>query len=95
MLYPRAGMNSESYDKAVSVWCAPDQQAEMTRAKRGALLEKRECPNPVAEHMAIAQRLGLRGTPHTITDTGRVIVGYMPASKLVESLDSDKQSGKP
>ena len=95
MLYPRAGIGSDSHDKAVSVWCAPDQQAEMTRAKLGAKLDKRECPNPVEEHMAIAQQLGLQGTPYTITDTGRVITGYMQASKLAESLDSDKQSGKP
>ena len=95
MLFPRAGFPSVSYEKAVSVWCAPDQQAEMTRAKRGAMPEKRECPNPVEEHMALARQLGLRGTPFTITDTGRVIGGYMPASELFDSLESDKGSGKP
>ncbi len=95
MLYPRAGFPSVSYDKAVSVWCAPDQQAEMTFAKSGAMPEERECPNPIEQHMALAQRLGLRGTPFTITDTGRVIAGYMPASELVESLDSDKRGRNP
>ena len=94
MLFPRAGFPSASYDKAVSVWCAADQQAEMTRAKRGAMPDKRECPNPVQEHMALARRLGLQGTPFTITDTGRVIGGYMPASDLLESLESDKRGGK-
>lgn len=95
MLYPRAGFPSVSYDKAVSVWCAPDQQAEMTLAKRGVMPEKRECQNPIQEHMALAQRLGLRGTPFTITDTGRIISGYTPAAKLVESLDLDKPNGQP
>ena len=95
MLFPRAGFPSASYDKAVSVWCAPDQQAEMTRAKRGTMPEKRECPNPVEEHMALARRLGLQGTPFTITDTGRVISGYMPAPKLFDLLESDKLSSEP
>ena len=67
----------------------------MTRAKRGATPQKRECQNPVEEHMALAQRLGLRATPFTITDTGRTIGGYMPAAELIDSLDSDKRGGKP
>ena len=95
MLYPRAGFPSVSYDKAVSVWCAPDQQAEMTYAKQGAMPQKRNCANPVEEHMALARQLGLRGTPFTVTDTGRVIGGYMPAPEMVDSLDADKRRSEP
>jgi len=93
LLFPRAGFPSVSYDKAVSVWCAPDPRAEMTRSKRGAMPEKRDCPNPVEEHMALARRLGLQGTPFTITDTGRAITGYVPARRLFESLEADKRPG--
>ncbi len=91
MLFPRAGINSLSYQKAVSVWCADDQQTEMTRAKAGETPAKRDCENPVRDHMALANRLGLRGTPYTITDTGRAIGGYMPAPELYESLEADRQ----
>lgn len=90
MLFPRAGPASPSYEKAVSVWCADDQQSEMTKAKAGAVPEKRVCENPIREHMALARRLGLRGTPYTITDTGRAIGGYVPAPELYESLEADK-----
>ena len=48
------------------------------------------CENPVREHMALARRLGLRGTPYTITDTGRAISGYVPTPELLESLEADK-----
>ncbi len=91
MLFPRAGVASTSYEKAVSVWCADDQLAELTKAKTGAIPEIRECQNPVREHMALARRLGLQGTPYTITDTGRAIGGYVPAPELFESLEADKQ----
>lgn len=91
LLFPRAGINSESYDKAVSVWCAEDQQEEMTEAKAGIVPDKRDCENPVRDHMALAYRLGLRGTPYTITDTGRAINGYMPAAELFETLDADRR----
>jgi thiol:disulfide interchange protein DsbC len=90
MFFPRAGVDSPSYEKAVSVWCADDQQIEMTKAKSGAIPEKRICENPVREQMTLARRLGLRGTPYTITDTGRAISGYVPAPELLESLEADK-----
>ena len=90
MLFPRAGVASKSYVKAVSVWCSDDQQGELTKAKTGAIPEIRECQNPVREHMALARRLGLQGTPYTITDTGRAIGGYVPAPELLESLEADK-----
>jgi len=87
MLYPRAGVESKSYEKAVSVWCAENQQAELTHAKTGAVPERRTCENPVTEHMSVAQQLGLRGTPMTITDTGEQIMGYMPARELFAQME--------
>ena len=93
MLFPRAGVNSLSYKKAVSVWCADDSQTELTKAKAGAMPPERDCENPVREHMALARRLGLRGTPYTITETGRAIGGYVPAPELLESLEADKRNG--
>jgi thiol:disulfide interchange protein DsbC len=91
MLFPRTGVASPSYEKAVSVWCAEDQQTAMTEAKAGAIPEIQVCDNPVREHMALARRLGLRGTPYSITDTGRAIGGYVPAPNLYESLEADKK----
>ena len=92
LLYPRAGVGSESHEKAVSVWCADDQQSEMTLAKSGQTPTKRSCANPIEQHMALAGQLGLRGTPFTITDTGRAIGGYVAAAELARGLDEDKAS---
>ncbi len=90
LLYPRTGVGSPSYKKAVSVWCADDQRVEMDLAKAGETPKARECPNPVNEHIALGQRLGLTGTPMTITDTGERIVGYVPAQELVRRLETTK-----
>lgn len=86
MLFPRAGVNSDSYRKAVSVWCAEDRNRAMDLAKGGQDPEPRKCDNPVDAHMALARRLGLSGTPMTITDTGEKIAGYRPAAQLVVQL---------
>jgi thiol:disulfide interchange protein DsbC len=90
MFFPRAGLASPSYEKAVSVWCAEDQQTALTEAKAGATPKLRDCDNPVRKQMTLGRRLGLRGTPYTITDTGRAIGGYMSAPELLKTLEADK-----
>jgi thiol:disulfide interchange protein DsbC len=94
LAFPRAGVESISYEKAVSVWCAADQRDEMTLAKGGKLPTKRSCENPVTEHMAVGERLGLTGTPFSITDTGRVISGYRSAASLLRALQADQQGSQ-
>lgn len=90
LFYPRAGVGSESYKKAVAVWCAKDRQAAMTKAKLGETIEMKDCDNPVKEHMALAISFGLLGTPLTITETGEKIAGYLPATKLLKKLQAGK-----
>lgn len=90
MMYPRAGVQSHSYEKAVSVWCAEDQREEMTFAKQGGTPDRRTCENPVQEHMSIARQLGLQGTPMTITESGEQIMGYMPAQELFAQMEATR-----
>lgn len=82
LMFPRAGLDSESYDEAVSVWCAEDQEKAMTIAKSGGIVEPLKCENPVAEQYALGQKLGVRGTPTMVLDTGKVIPGYLPPDQL-------------
>ncbi|MBT3196870.1 MAG: DsbC family protein [Gammaproteobacteria bacterium] len=86
ILYPRTGINSPSYHKAVSVWCAEDRAAAMTQAKAGMPPEDKVCENPIASQMELASAFGLKGTPHIVIDDGDVIGGYMPAKKLLQKL---------
>jgi thiol:disulfide interchange protein DsbC len=89
LFYPRAGVGSKSFDKAVAVWCADDRLDAMTRAKSGRDVEQRECDNPIFEHMALAQQMGLQGTPMSVTDSGERVSGYMPAEQLVQRLEQE------
>lgn len=92
LFYPRAGIGSESFQKAVNVWCAPDRNAAMTRAKAGETLEKRECDNPIAADFQLGQKIGLTGTPALIAEDGTLLPGYMPADALLQRLDGLKQA---
>jgi thiol:disulfide interchange protein DsbC len=86
LFYPRAGIGSESYKKAVAVWCADDRQGALTKAKLGEAIEMKECANPVAEHMKLAGSLQIRGTPMIVTEQGQVFPGYVPAQELSRTL---------
>ena len=88
MAFPRAGIGSHSYDKAVSVWCADDQQFALTDAKLGNEPEPLECENPVAEQYQLGQTLGVTGTPALLLRDGTMIPGYVPPDALRERLDS-------
>ena len=88
LLWPRAGLNSNSYDKAVSAYCADDQVQALTDAKAGKEIEAKECDNPVAEHFKIGIDGGVRGTPNIVLDNGIVIPGYVPAARILAQLNT-------
>jgi len=88
LAYPRAGVGSSSWDKAVAVWCAKDRQAAYRDAMGGKPVASAKCDEaPVAAGYDLAQRLGATGTPQIITETGQLIDGYVPAAQLVPLLD--------
>jgi thiol:disulfide interchange protein DsbC len=89
MFMPLAGRGSDSWAKAEAVWCSPDRNDAMTRAKLGEEIKMpRPCVNtPVADHHRAAQELGVRGTPAIITADGELIGGYVPAERLSGWLD--------
>jgi thiol:disulfide interchange protein DsbC len=90
LFYPRAGKGSESYNKAVSVWCADDRNAALTAAKKDQKIAAKTCDNPVDEHMQLGEAFEVKGTPMIVTEKGNIYPGYLPAKQLVEALESEK-----
>lgn len=90
LFFPRAGKGSESYDKAVSVWCADDRKAALTAAKKGEALAAKTCNNPVDEHMQLGAAFDVKGTPMIVTEKGTIYPGYLPAKQLAEALADEK-----
>ena len=91
LFFPRAGVDSDSYNKAVAVWCAKDRNAALTKAKKGESLEMKECENPVKEHMKLGEEFGASGTPMIVTEKGTIIPGYVDAIRLSKGLEKEAQ----
>jgi thiol:disulfide interchange protein DsbC len=94
LFMPRTGKGSESYRKAVAVWCAKDRQQAMTDAKAGKDVPEQDCKNPVEEHVALADLMGISGTPALILPDGELLPGYVPADRLKAMLDEQKAAAK-
>lgn len=82
LLFPRAGLGSQAHKDLESVWCAENPQDAMTNAKAGGKIDPKTCANPIELHVALAEQVGLRGTPLIYTDSGEKIPGYREASAL-------------
>lgn len=89
LFFPRAGVGSDSYKKAISVWCASDKQKALTSAKKGEALDSKDCENPVDEHMALGEAFGMSGTPMIVTARGNILPGYVPAAQLAKLLANE------
>ena len=88
LFYPRTGPNTESWTKAEEVWCAPDHNSALTRAKLGGELPNGPaCTTPVESHYELGQRIGVRGTPAIFDEAGELIGGYLPPATLAKLLD--------
>lgn len=89
LFFPRSGANTPSFYKAEEVWCSADRQQALTDAKQGkALTAGKDCKNPIAEHLALAGQLGLRGTPAILLEDGEMIPGYQAPAALLNILAS-------
>ena len=89
LFYPRSGPNSESWDKAVSVWCSPNRNNALTHAKLGEAVKTAKCgANPVARDYELGRDLGLSGTPAIFLANGEMLPGYLPPALLVKRLQA-------
>ena len=86
LFFPRSGLNTPSYDKAVTVWCSADRNKAFTDAKAGIEQEKKTCDNPIAEDFELGQKLGVNGTPMIVARDGSQIGGYLAPAQMLERL---------
>lgn len=98
LAFPRGGLYSDSYQKAVNVWCSSNPQKAMTEAKSGQNLPVVNCGNkdPVKEQYNLGLKLGINGTPAIIMENGQLLPGYMAPKELFDTLEhlSKKKSNQ-
>jgi thiol:disulfide interchange protein DsbC len=87
LFFPRAGLASESFNKAVSVWCAGDRRKALTDAKADRPVAKKTCANPITMDYELGRKLGVDGTPAVYGPDGTQLGGYLPPTEMLARLD--------
>jgi len=89
VMLPRAGLNSSSYNKAVSVFCSSKPAENMTLAMKDEFHQKNSCDQTIADQFHLALEFGINSTPTMILPDGEIKVGFLAPAALQEVLDSD------
>lgn len=88
-LFPIDQLHPEAKAKTVSVWCSKDRIATWDAMMRKNLKPApANCDNPVERNIALAESLGINGTPTVILADGTVIPGAIARAKLEQLLSN-------
>jgi thiol:disulfide interchange protein DsbC len=89
LFFPRAGLNSESFNKAQFVWCSKDQKKVMDQSMSaaGLAIQPLQCDSPIPKTLVLGQRYASIGTPTIISEDGTVLGGYQSAADLSQRLE--------
>jgi thiol:disulfide interchange protein DsbC len=88
VFFPRTGPGTESWHKAEAVWCSPNRNEALTRAKLGNPVDTTKicASTPVDREYNLGLNIGVRGTPAIVTESGDMLSGYLPAHELVQKI---------
>ena len=77
-------LKSQSVEPSKNVYCSQDPAYawEQLITKKVQPKVKKSCKNPIAENLALAQQLGVNGTPAIIFSNGYKVLGAYPAAEI-------------
>ncbi|PKG39221.1 bifunctional protein-disulfide isomerase/oxidoreductase DsbC [Psychromonas sp. Urea-02u-13] len=90
LAFPRGGLNSNTYNTMVSIWCAEDPKLAMDQAKSRKQIDSTSCKNTVKAQYELGQFFGVTGTPALVLEDGSLQPGYLPADRLIKLLEQKK-----
>ncbi len=84
---PLASLHPKALARMESIWCAKDRKKAMDVYKRTNKIIAKNCKNnPVRKQLAIAESLGVIGTPTIFLADGRKIPGFIRPRVLLAEL---------
>ena len=92
LFFPRSGPDTESWHKAEAVWCSPNRNDALTRAKNGEDIKSPDCHanSVVARDWELGHELAVEGTPAIFLASGEMLPGYAPPGQLAQYLKTGK-----
>ena len=90
--YARSGNGTLTSRQLQEVMCSSDQRQAMDgfmeAPNKNATGADCKAAQELAQVSKVANQVGLKGTPHIVSDSGKAFSGYMPAKDLLAALQS-------
>jgi thiol:disulfide interchange protein DsbC len=93
-LFPIAQLHPEAKAKTVGVWCAKDRVRAWEDLMRRGEVPSGQCDHPIDRNVALAESLGINGTPTIVLPDGTIVPGSMPLAKLEQQLNTFTTASK-
>ncbi len=95
ILTPRAGAGSPGYVESSQIMCSKMQAAMLDQAMARQAITGDACQNKMIDaNMALAEELGMSGTPYIILPDGSAVPGYRPAAMLIPIITGQGAASK-
>ena len=88
---PLESLHPNAFGIMEKIWCSDDKVKAFDDYKTKKIIPiAQDCENPVAEQLAIAENIGVTGTPVIFLSNGLRAPGYVPPDELFEALQQVK-----
>ena len=87
-MFPIDQLHPEAKAKTVGVWCSADRAKAWENLVRKGEVPSGNCDNPIGRNVALAEKLGINGTPTVIMADGSIVPGAPTAAKLEKMLSA-------
>jgi len=86
ILYPLP-MHKDAYPKAKAIVCEKSLSLLEDAFERKTLPAPKCETTAIDDHISLAQKLGISGTPAIVMPDGRLISGYLEADALIQQIE--------
>ncbi len=90
-LFPIAQLHPDAKRKAEGVWCSKDRAKAWSDLMKKGTVNPAGCDTPIERNVALAEQMGISGTPTIIFADGEIAPGAMPTQRISQIL---AQQGK-
>lgn len=95
LAWPRGGPKGQGFATMQGVWCAPDRKAALDRAFEDGKVAPATCSTPLRKHYELGASIDVQGTPAIYDAKGNHLGGYVPAARLIASLNPPAPAATP
>lgn len=93
-MMPLQQLHPQAKAKSIAVWCAADRVKAWDDLMRKNIVPAGSCENPIDRNIALAESMGINGTPTIILTDGSMLPGAPSAAKLEQMLAKASEPSK-